>query len=269
MPSIEWNKQKWAKEHNWSGPDKDHGNEWSDSFGSATMHWYAFILPRLFHFLPNAACQNSRILEIAPGHGRWTQFLLNHCQKLIGYDISENSIAYCNDIFRDHVSRGAAEFHVTDGLTLCEENDSVDLVFSFDSLVHVERDVINSYLAHLTKCLKPGAFAFLEHSNLGAYPALCEGYNDLPYNARGTTVSADTVWADAHENGLTTLIQEGLNHETEHMNNELIDCISVIQKPIKQNITKTKPVFLSNSYYPTLGEITRRFARPYESYDVS
>ena len=33
-----------------------------------------------------------------------------------------------------------------------------------------ERDVMASYLTELRRCLKPGRFAFIEYSNLGAYP---------------------------------------------------------------------------------------------------
>jgi hypothetical protein len=32
-----------------------------------------------------------------------------------------------------------------------------------------ERDVMASYLTELRRCLKPGRFAFIEYSNLGAY----------------------------------------------------------------------------------------------------
>jgi ubiquinone/menaquinone biosynthesis C-methylase UbiE len=259
MPTIEWNRQRWGSEYHWSV----HGDEWSHSFGSAAAHWYAFILPRLHRFLPNAAAQESRIVEIAPGHGRWTQFLLGHCKRLTAYDISESCLTYCRQRFSDSVESGAAEFRLTNGLTLSESDDSVDLAFSFDSLVHVERDVMRSYLAHLQKCLKPGGFAFLQHSNLGAYPLLHNYKSAGPYNCRGTTVSTDTMQADANERGLLTLVQEGLNHETQHMNNELIDCISVIQKPIRWDVA-AKTVVLSNRYYPAMGEITKAFIRPYE-----
>ncbi len=263
MPSIEWNRQRWGKEHHWSA----HGDEWSYSFGSAAAQWYAFILPRLYRFLPDAATPDSRIVEIAPGHGRWTQFLLSHCKKLTAYDVTEECLAYCRRRFRKHVDDGTAEFHLTDGLTLREKEDSIDFAFSFDSLVHVERDVIQSYLAHLSKCLKPGRFAFLQHSNLGAYPRLHNYKGTGPYNARGVTVSTTTVQADARERGLITLIQEGLNHETQHMNNELTDCISVIQKPVRQCAAK-ETVFLSNRIYPAMGDIAKFFVRPYETCEV-
>jgi ubiquinone/menaquinone biosynthesis C-methylase UbiE len=198
MPSIAWNKQRWEYDHPWSA----HGDEWSYSFGSASAHWHAFILPRLHRFLPNTSTQDSIIVEIAPGHGRWTQFLLGQCNKLIAYDINESCLAYCRKRFGGWVDKGAAEFRITDGLTLCEKDDSVDVAFSFDSLVHVERDVMRSYLTHLRKCLKPGGFAFLQHSNLGAYPFLHNYKGEGAYNCRGVTVSMDTMKADSDEKGL-------------------------------------------------------------------
>jgi ubiquinone/menaquinone biosynthesis C-methylase UbiE len=259
MPSIEWNKQRWGKEHHWAAQ----GDEWSYSFGSAAAHWYAFMLPRLHRFLPDSGLQKSRIVEIAPGHGRWTQFLLNHCTTLSAYDVSEKCVAFCNDRFSGRVNDGTAEFSVTDGKSIPEEGDSVDLVYSFDSLVHVERDVMASYLTELRRCLKPGRFAFIEHSNLGVYPHLHNHKNSGPYNCRGATVSAATMVADARERGLVTLIQEGLNHETQHMNNELIDCISVIQKPLHLH-EEAQTVFLSNRSYPAMGQMAKSFVLPYE-----
>ncbi|MGH6771593.1 MAG: class I SAM-dependent methyltransferase [Xanthobacteraceae bacterium] len=264
MPDIEWNKRRWGEEHSWS----EHGDEWSYFFGSAAAHWYAFILPRLYRFLPKPAATDSRIVEIAPGHGRWTQFLLTHCGTLVGYDVSANCIDYCRRRFAADVDRGAAEFHVTDGLTLSEDDDSVDLVFSFDSLVHVERDVMKSYLAQIARCLKPGAFAFLQHSNLGSYPELCNYNNQGPFNCRGASVSAGTVRTDAKECGLDAVLQEGLNHETQAMRNELADCITLIQKPARAHEPR-KTLVVSNRHYPTIGELTRAYALPYETCEVS
>jgi ubiquinone/menaquinone biosynthesis C-methylase UbiE len=259
MPSIEWNKQLWGKKYAWPA----HGDEWSYSFGSASAHWFAFILPRLHRYLPDIAAAESRIVEIAPGHGRWTQFLLNHCKTLAAYDVSEECISYCASRFRNRVNDGTAEFCLTDGLNIAEKDENVDLVYSFDSLVHVERDVMRSYLIHISRCLRPGRFAFLQHSNLGSYPHL-HNYSDAgSFNGRGVTVSSATVQADAKEQGLTTLIQERLNHETQRMNNELVDCISVIQKPAHQQ-GAMDTVILNNPYYSTMGKITEDFVLPYE-----
>lgn len=97
-------------------------------------------------------------MEIAPGHGRWTQFLLSHCRTLAAFDICEECISFCRNRFLNRVNDGTAHFRLTDGLSIPEKEESVDLVYSFDSLVHVERDVMRSYLVHLGRCLRPGVF---------------------------------------------------------------------------------------------------------------
>ena len=69
MPSLEDNKIKWGTTHAWT----HHGDEWSEAWGGAAMQWHSMILPRIHRFLPT-----KRIIEIAPGHGRWTQFLCKY-----------------------------------------------------------------------------------------------------------------------------------------------------------------------------------------------
>ena len=48
-------------------------------------------------------------------------------------------------------------------------NESVDFAFSFDSLVHVEADVLEAYLQQLAFKLTKDGVGFIHHSNLGQY----------------------------------------------------------------------------------------------------
>src|SRR5207248_3198835 len=70
--------------------------------------------------------------------------------------------------------RFAAESHVrcylNDGRSLSMIPDaSVDFVFSFDSFIHVRREIVEAYLSELGRTLKIGGKGFIHHSNLGAY----------------------------------------------------------------------------------------------------
>ncbi len=59
---------------------------------------------------------------------------------------------------------------------------SIDFVFSFDSLVHVSREIVETYLGQLTEKLKDDGAGFIHHSNLGEYaPSIAER---LPRRAR-------------------------------------------------------------------------------------
>jgi ubiquinone/menaquinone biosynthesis C-methylase UbiE len=70
----------------------------------------------------------STILEIGVGHGRWTKFLLGHCEWLVGVDLSPGCIEYCRRIFDENERR---RFIVNDGMSLREIPDSsVDFIFS-------------------------------------------------------------------------------------------------------------------------------------------
>jgi 16S rRNA A1518/A1519 N6-dimethyltransferase RsmA/KsgA/DIM1 with predicted DNA glycosylase/AP lyase activity len=66
------------------------GEEWSQPWGNAAFQWAITIYPRLMAALPAA-----RIVEIAPGFGRWTPFLLSQSSLYVGIDISPRCIDFC------------------------------------------------------------------------------------------------------------------------------------------------------------------------------
>src|SRR5439155_21731324 len=79
--------------------------------------------PRVNKFLPVI-----RILEIAPGRGRWTQYLLQHCTEYVGAELSENCVQTCRQRF---ASANRARFMVNDGQSLrVIPDNSIDFVFS-------------------------------------------------------------------------------------------------------------------------------------------
>ena len=158
MPSIDENLKQWNEDYDWHLA----GESWSEPWGSGAAQWYGCIYPRIRRFLPAPT-----ILEIAPGFGRWTEFLLSHCDTLIGIDVAPKCVDVCRQRFAE---RPGASFETNDGHSLPMVADSsVDFAFSFDSLVHVEAEVLKGYLTELARVLKPDGVAFLHHSNLGAY----------------------------------------------------------------------------------------------------
>lgn len=147
----------------WGSVDwPDEGESWSAWWGDTAALWYGAILPRIHAFVPTGT-----ILEIAPGYGRWTHYLESLCDRLILVDLAERCIDHCRQRFgeSDHI-----EYFVNDGRSLEMIADrSVDFVFSFDSLVHVETDVLDSYLQQLSAKLTPNGIGFVHHSNIGRY----------------------------------------------------------------------------------------------------
>ena len=177
MPGIEQNEKMWSSDQHWSNA----GDEWSETWGGPLAQWRGTIAPRIDSFLPART-----ILEIAPGHGRWTQFLKDECERLIAVDLVEDCVAACRTRFAEasHV-----EFHTNDGKSLDVVDDrSVDLAFSFDSLVHADIEVLRAYLRELARTLTHDGVAFIHHSNLGDHRLFFALLDRIPARLRDPLV---------------------------------------------------------------------------------
>ncbi|MBW8801357.1 MAG: hypothetical protein JF597_49775, partial [Streptomyces sp.] len=63
MGSVDQLKTVFNDEWDWS----TQGDEWSTWWGGTPALWHGALLPRVHQWLPAG-----RVLEIAPGFGRWT-----------------------------------------------------------------------------------------------------------------------------------------------------------------------------------------------------
>jgi ubiquinone/menaquinone biosynthesis C-methylase UbiE len=203
MPAVAENLRKWS-EHNW----EHGGHRWSPGGTAAgtDMMWWRSVRPRIHAHLPAGT-----LLEIAPGFGRWTGYLLRESQRFFGVDVTERCIDVCRERFAD---ASLARFFVNDGESLPMVPDaSIDFAFSLDSLVHVEAPQIRRYAAELARTLTPGGAAFLHHSNLGAY---AERSGDIPAYVRerhwrARSMSARTFREACRDAGLHCTTQEIIN----------------------------------------------------------
>jgi SAM-dependent methyltransferase len=212
MPSIEENRQVWDTTYDWP----KEGDEWSAHWGSPSAQWDGCIFPRIFPFL------NGRILEIAPGYGRWTQFLQIQCASLIGIDLAQSCVEHCQKRFGDCRN---LEFKVNDGRTLQMLDDaSIDFAFSFDSLVHADADAMSSYVSELARVLKPGGVAFIHHSNLGSF-WFWRNIKRRLFHWRAPSMSADKMREFAERSGMSCLQQEIIPWGK---GSRMIDCLTTI-----------------------------------------
>lgn len=212
---VEENKTLWDGAYDWAGA----GEEWSQGWGGSDAQWQMSIRPRIQSFLPA-----DTILEIAPGFGRWTRFLAGQCRRLILVDLSERCIEYCRQRFSgaSHIS-----YHVNDGRSLAMlEDGSVDFVFSFDSLVHSEADVLEEYLKELAPKMKPDGAGFLHHSNIGEYAEELAAGVFVNQHARGPSMTAAKFVQYCEKNGFAALHQEVLNWGLP----QLSDCFSTFAR---------------------------------------
>jgi len=236
MPSLDENREMWNA-WNW----QTSGHEWSAPWGTADDQWVSTILPRIFSLLPT-----SSILEIAPGSGRWTPYLLNNSERYIGIDIIESLVLHCRRVFG--ALRSHPIFLLGDGFRFDMVHDrSISLVFSFDSLVHAEMDCLSAYAAEIYRVLEPGGHAFVHHSNIGEY--VKEGKLTVPnYGWRAQTVTAESASNAFSDAGLICLTHEKIKWVLD----DYCDCFSLLQKPKNSNMSPdTKPSIFYNDQFGT------------------
>jgi 2-polyprenyl-3-methyl-5-hydroxy-6-metoxy-1,4-benzoquinol methylase len=233
MPNVQENLVTWDETCEWPGD----GDNWSAAWGTSSAQWNFTILPRIHEFLPTGT-----ILEIAPGHGRWTQFLKDLCAKLILVDLSPTCIDACRRRFgSDH----NILYYTNDGTSLDMIPDqSLDFVFSFDSLVHVEAEAMKPYLDQISRKLKEGGGGFIHHSNLGQHPNLVRLikwsqrlglYNRLAVlrnqeHWRASSMTAELFRIFSAASGLWCQRQELVNWIGTPF---LIDCLSTFRKGVR------------------------------------
>lgn len=134
-----------AADWNWWNPASSH--EWEQAIVADFME-------------PYIAGANL-VLEIGPGGGRWTKFLLTKCAKIVAVDIAERCLTDCKKKFGD-TERIA--FHLTDGKCLpMLSTDSVDGIWSYGTFVHINESSTKSYLREFVRILKIGGVAVIHH----------------------------------------------------------------------------------------------------------
>jgi len=173
------------------------------------------------------------------------------------------------------------KFFLNDGMSLeVVPNDSIDFVFSFEALVHVEKDVIEAYLTQLAKKLKPNGVGVIHHSNLGAYPGrlkVLEYQSRLPSAVRRVVTVGKVEyllglhtgwWATSmtgalfkkycEQAGLKCISQELINWARSRC---LVGGISVLAKASSRwDVERPR---LENSQYMKNAELNVRLARLY------
>jgi ubiquinone/menaquinone biosynthesis C-methylase UbiE len=216
MPTLEenrfWDTYDWPK----------HGDEWTDQAafcGMAYAVWKQDIAEALI-----APCitVHSTVLEVAMGHGRWTPFLAQRARRYIGIDFSPSCVNFCRKRFAQFAN---VRFHNTDGRTLSVvSSGSVQFIWSFDSFVHIEPDIMELYMAEFARVLSPGGRCSIHHPG-----APCPEQRAIGGRSELTAVLFASI---ARASGLRILSQiDSWGPGNRSNTKRFADCISTIEKP--------------------------------------
>ncbi len=200
--------------------------EWSAPWGGTRSMWLTSIFPRIGQFLPAY-----RTVEIGCGYGRIAKVLHAFtASELVLFDANYDCIEKCALAFEESSKTRCLQ---TDGRSLPDVADkSVDLVFSFYSLVDTDARTIQAYLQECGRVLHDDGAAFLHHSNVGMY------YQDKNTQVdkriyslaadRDILIDAAKVQTMAAENNLICIRQECINWDIKEV---LSDCFSTLVRP--------------------------------------
>jgi len=136
-------------------PQKMYGLQWGDPEISGPQ---GFMRNR--YVLPYVKADHVA-LEIGPGGGRWTRYLLGFGRLYV--------IDYHAELLRElreRFNKPNMHFIVNNGADFPGVPEgSVDYVISVACFVHLEPNIIATYLKNILKILKPGGNAFITYSD--------------------------------------------------------------------------------------------------------
>jgi len=217
MPTLEenrfWDRYDWPQD----------GDEWTDQAAFSGMEYSVWKQDLVDAFIVPSVTENSIVLEVAVGHGRWTLFLAQRARRYIGVDFGPSCVQFCRKRFA-HLTN--VEFHTTDGRTLSLiASDSVQFIWSFDSFVHIEPDVTGGYMAEFARILSPGGRCSIHHPGTPSHEQRVKGGR--------SELSVDLMARIAQARGLRVISQVDSWGPGGRSNTKLFaDCISTIEKPV-------------------------------------
>ncbi|HEU4679297.1 MAG TPA: class I SAM-dependent methyltransferase, partial [Terrimicrobiaceae bacterium] len=207
-----WDRYDWSKD----------GDEWTDQAafcGTPYPMWKQDVVAAFI--VPNVS-ENSTVLELAMGHGRWTPFLAQRARRYLGVDFGPSCVKFCQIRF---AALANATFHLNDGRSIpMIANSSVHFIWSFDSFVHIEPDITSGYMAEFARVLVPGGRCVIHHPGTPTTAQRVQG---------GRSQLTIELFAQlARANGLEVLSQTDCWGPGDRSNTRLFaDCVSTIGKP--------------------------------------
>lgn len=113
------------------------------------------------HFLKPYISPNTTVVEIGPGGGRWTQYMLK-AKRLYAVDYHQELL---NEL-KSNFDAGNIAYIKNNGDDFPNIKDgSVDFLFSFGTFVHLDVDIIDRYLRNMKALLNKGSNAVIQYSD--------------------------------------------------------------------------------------------------------
>jgi SAM-dependent methyltransferase len=135
--------------------DGIYGMHWGDPQRHPALRWV-----RDHYLLPYVSPDHTAV-EIGPGGGRWTRYMLGF-ERLYAVDYVPELLDELKRSFRAPCLT-TVKNHGTDFPGIPDQ--SVDFLFSFGVFVHLDIEIIESYLNSMRRIIKPDGCAVIQYSD--------------------------------------------------------------------------------------------------------
>ena len=128
-------------------------NVYQDMYDFEDGHWwYRSLRQTLLHWIQYA--QPQTILDAGTGTGANMQMLLNHGYHVVGVDISDHAIEFCQQRGLNHIAKASIT-------TLPYNDETFDTIISMDVLPFINVRDVPTVLSEFHRCLTPNGYVIL------------------------------------------------------------------------------------------------------------
>jgi SAM-dependent methyltransferase len=202
------------------------GDEWQGTEAGAARNVEEYINVIESHYIAPYIEPTDSVLEIGVGGGRTAVLLREHAAHVTCADIAGSMLeATRSRLGDDRMSYVKLDGRTLDGIP----EHSVDVLFCFDTLVHVEpRDIFN-YLVLIPQLMRGKRLVILHHGNMLTERGWDRFVREYKHNLMGRSGSAFSVMTD----GIMAKFLDHLGYEVILKDTETVprDCVWVVRAP--------------------------------------
>lgn len=121
--------------------------------------------------------QGKNVLDAACGEGYGSRILAEKAQSVIGLDISAGTVERANKSYASECNNLKYVCGSIDNIEMVE-NNSIDVVISFETIEHVDEVVQNKFMKEIKRVLKPDGILIMSTPNKRIYSDLYNYHNE-------------------------------------------------------------------------------------------
>jgi hypothetical protein len=160
LENIEKNLALWDRTYKWVAD----GDEWQGPANHVGVTYEAWKTSLVSQLITPYSAKDVHVIEIAPGHGRWSEFIINACLHATLVDLSPACLEFCRTRFADKTN---VDYFLTTGTQLPKcATGAIGFVFSYDSFVHMSAEVIGAYMSEIARVLVVGGIGVIHHADI-------------------------------------------------------------------------------------------------------